>query len=86
VLTGFRAKKADFEAEARAALADGRLESLRRRAHDMKGLAGTIGAERLQAAAFRLERALDGPQAGATLDELCHELRRVLRDIDALTP
>ncbi|WP_128001884.1 response regulator [Piscinibacter defluvii] len=84
VLDGFRAKKHDFEADARAALADGRLAHLRRRTHDLKGLAGTIGARALRAAALALEQQLDGPQAGAALETLCHELRRVLRDIDTL--
>ncbi|MBX3606380.1 MAG: response regulator [Piscinibacter sp.] len=86
VLAGFRAKKADFEADARAALAQGRPDALRRRVHDLKGLAGTIGAHRLQAAALRLEQALDGPQASAALDETCAELQRVLCDIDTLRP
>ena len=86
VLAGFRDKKRNFEADARAALAAGRLGTLRGRLHDMKGLAGTIGADRLREAAIRLDQAIGGPAAAAQLDALCHELRRVLRDIDTLAP
>ena len=55
-----------------------------RRAHDMKGLAGTIGAHRLLAATLGLQAALAGKQAGPAepaIDRVAAELDRVLERI-----
>jgi two-component system sensor histidine kinase/response regulator len=76
-----------FANEARAALAAGEPERAARRAHDLKGLAGTIGAHRLRALANTLHHTLRvGEPASGPLDELIEELDKVVQEIDAVSP
>ena len=58
MLRGFRDTMLDFGPAVRAALAEGRTADARRRVHDLKGLAGTIGALALQRDAQALLQAL----------------------------
>jgi PAS domain S-box-containing protein len=89
LLEGFRDNEADFVAEVGAALAEQRWGDALRRSHDMKGLAGTIGAHALLAAAQALHTALLARQAKPALGEMEHvalELGRVLAQIEVLAP
>lgn len=61
----------------RAALQSGDLDAARLYVHTLKGTAGTIGADALQAAALRVEKALVGSQPG-NLDELLHALDQAM--------
>ncbi|HWH84353.1 MAG TPA: response regulator [Burkholderiaceae bacterium] len=88
LLEGFRDSEAGFAAEIGAALAEQRRSDALRRAHDMKGLSGTIGAGALQAAVIDLHAALSteapaGPSP-ALLERVAHELARVLEQIELL--
>lgn len=58
VLRDFHRRFCDEAAQIRAALAAGDIASATRRTHSAKGLAGTIGAAELQAAAHDLEAAI----------------------------
>ena len=58
MLRGFRDTMLDFGPAVRAALAEGRTADARRRVHDLKGLAETIGALALQSDAQSLLQAL----------------------------
>jgi two-component system sensor histidine kinase/response regulator len=90
LLQGFRDAKVGFADEFRAALADGRQDDARRSVHDLKGLAGTIGAHALQHSARALQDALGAPGGGrspafdAALAAALADLDRVLKDIDRL--
>ncbi|WP_284616827.1 response regulator [Aquabacterium humicola] len=93
LLGGFRETQRGFAEQARGALAGGRPDELRRRAHDLRGLAATIGARVLAAEVQALHAALaddaafaDGPDAalGAALDRVELSLRAVLDQIDRL--
>ncbi|MRV72424.1 response regulator [Duganella sp. FT92W] len=65
MLRGFVTSQAHAGSEIAAALADGRRADAERAAHTLKGLAGNIGADALQAAAATLEQALrEGTAAG----------------------
>jgi PAS domain S-box-containing protein len=89
LLEGFRANESGFVAEVGAALAEQRWSDALRRSHDMKGLAGTLGAHTLLAAAQALHTALVARQAQPALGEMAHvavELDRVLAQIDELAP
>ena len=89
LLEGFRQSEADFVTEATAAIAEQRWGDALRRAHDMKGLAGTIGAQRLLAATQDLHGAVDARGAssdGTELRVVATELARVLARIDTLAP
>ncbi len=89
LLRGFRESELDFAADMQEAVAQGRFEHARRRAHDLKGLAGTIGARELQRAAQSLHAALlaDGNVAASPqLDLVNAELAVVLQEIDELVP
>ncbi|CAM5798041.1 response regulator [Rhizobacter fulvus] len=89
LLEGFRDAEANFVAEVGAALAEQRWSDALRRSHDMKGLAGTLGAHALLAAAQALHTALVARQAQPALGEMEHvavELDRVLAQIDELAP
>jgi HPt (histidine-containing phosphotransfer) domain-containing protein len=77
-----------FVPTVKSALADQRWNDAVRRSHDMKGLAGTIGAHRLHAAAQSLQAALaeqriEAAQAG--VERVDFELRPVLAEIETLT-
>ena len=87
LLTGFRNAQADFADEVRPAVAELRWPDALRRVHDMKGLAGTIGATRLQLAAQDFYLSLlekSSAKASAELDVLDTELQRVLHEIQAI--
>ena len=93
LLHGFREAKLDLPGRLREALADGRLPELIGRVHDLKGLAGTIGAHALQAQAQRLHDALGGrggaaapADTAAAAEAVIAGLEAVLRDIDRLVP
>jgi two-component system sensor histidine kinase/response regulator len=91
MLHGFRQAKAAFPAEFRAALAAGRHADAHRSVHDLKGLAGTIGAHTLQASARALQEALGpagsgtpAPHFEAAFATALADLAEVLADIDQL--
>ena len=89
LLEGFRAAEADFDAAVRPAITAQRWPDALRRSHDLRGLAGTIGAHRLQAVALTLHEALAAQRAdaaAAALERVSIELERVLREIDAVLP
>lgn len=84
LLAGFRETKADFPASMRDAFASGAMALATRRAHDLKGLAGTIGARPLEAAAQTLHRLLArgetaaaAPQLEITIAELARVSQRI---------
>ncbi|MCC9596850.1 MULTISPECIES: response regulator [unclassified Rubrivivax] len=85
-LAGFAAEYGDGLHAWAAWLADGRWPELRRAAHTLQGLAGTIGAVALREHALALERAAAaqaGPQAEAALLPLGDTLAQVVAEIDA---
>jgi PAS domain S-box-containing protein len=91
MLHGFRAAKTAFPTEFRAALAAGRHDDAFRSVHDLKGLAGTIGAHTLQASARALQEALGPPGSGTpaphfetALAAALADLADVLADIERL--
>jgi len=89
LLEGFRESEADFAAEVAAALAQQRWGDAQRRAHDMKGLAGTIGAHALLEATLALHHALAARRASAAAEQLPIvgiELERVLGQIERIAP
>ncbi len=82
VLRDFHTRFADEAAQIRATWEDGDFTSAERRAHSTKGLAGTIGATALQAAALALELALKEGQAPADVyDRFTQELHVVIDGI-----
>ena len=86
LLDGFRATEASFTADLQRDLGAARWTDALRRTHDLKGLAGTIGAERLARAAHDLHTALgahDAAVAAPHVDAVASELDRVLADISA---
>ena len=87
LLEGFRKQETDFSSALHAALAAQRWSDALHRTHDMKGLAGTIGAHRLHAAVTALDRALSTRQSAEALvlaQTVADELVRVLGEIDTL--
>jgi two-component system sensor histidine kinase/response regulator len=89
LLAGFRDGEASFVADVVAAIGEQRWGDALRRAHDMKGLAGTIGARRLHEATQALHAALTRQAAtpdGAEIARVRPELERVLREIDRIVP
>ena len=87
LLEGFREAESTFSSAVALALTEQRWTDALRRSHDMKGLAGTIGAQRLFAAAQDLHVALTDRNTEPALEELRRattELERVLADIDSL--
>ncbi|NRF68822.1 response regulator [Aquincola sp. S2] len=87
LLDGFREAKRGFAEHARTALAEGRPDELKRRAHDLRGLAATIGARGLAADAQQLHAALAAGQPAAiatALDRVVLSLRAALDQIDQL--
>ncbi len=89
LLEGFRTQEADFSTALASALAERRWSDALRRTHDMKGLAGTIGAHRLHTLVVSLHHAL-ATQQSAQADTMAHtvaaELLLVLGEIDRLAP
>ena len=89
LLDGFRDAEAGFVDAIERALPEQRWGDALRRSHDMKGLAGTIGARRLHAAAQALHAALAAQRAepgGPEITRVKLELDRVLIEIDRLAP
>jgi two-component system sensor histidine kinase/response regulator len=87
LLDGFRRSEADFIAVVGSAVAEQRWGDALRRAHDMKGLAGTIGAQPLLAATQALHAALGTHRAGgAEIERVRAELEPVLGEIDRIAP
>jgi CheY-like chemotaxis protein/HPt (histidine-containing phosphotransfer) domain-containing protein len=87
LLRGFRDSEAGFDIAVRSAVADGRWSDATRRAHDLKGLAGTIGAHDLHASAQALQERLAGRDPAAAKPDLARvgaDLEAVLREIDGL--
>jgi CheY-like chemotaxis protein/HPt (histidine-containing phosphotransfer) domain-containing protein len=87
MLEGFRDTEGGFADEISDALAEQRWDDAQRRAHDMKGLAGTLGAQRLLPAAHILHAAIAARRAepdGAELEQMRIELDRVLAEIMTL--
>jgi len=92
-LRAFLAKFAENQASAakdiQAALDAGDTEGTERLAHTLKGLAGTIGADRLQTAAHDVEAALKDGGANAArslVPALEQRLQEVLDSLSRLTP
>ena len=79
MLEKFRLGQADFGPRFREALAATDPEVARRLAHTLKGLAGTIGARALQAAAAALEQGCSGQAAAASLEPLQEAVERQLQ-------
>jgi CheY-like chemotaxis protein len=89
LLRGFRDANSDFSAVVNAAVARSAWDLAAARTHDLKGLAGTIGAHNLHAAAQNLQAALTARDAKAVSAPLAHvnaELASVLNEIDRLAP
>jgi PAS domain S-box-containing protein len=87
MLEGFRDTEGGFADEIQRALTERRWADALRRAHDMKGLAGTLGARRLLPAAQILYAAIAAQRAdpdGAELAQARVELDRVLAEITML--
>jgi HPt (histidine-containing phosphotransfer) domain-containing protein len=89
LLKGFRDAETGFADAVRHALNEQRHGDALRRAHDMKGLAATLGAYPLLDAAKALHQRLaagPGSDAWAELDRVAAELDRVLDEIAARQP
>ncbi len=91
VLRDFHSRFVDEVAAIQAAINAGEIDTAMRRAHSAKGLAGSIGAARLQSAALALEMALRGETRyeKALLDEFASALSIVTDSIGkgfGLTP
>jgi len=89
LLNGFRTREAGFANDVQDAVNAERWADAQRRTHDLKGLAGTIGAHRLRTAAQKLQEAVlaRDPAATATaLGTVRAELGAALVEIDRLTP
>ncbi|MCX7177471.1 MAG: ATP-binding protein, partial [Proteobacteria bacterium] len=68
----------------RGELAEGQADAARQRLHALKGVAATLGATRLQAAAETLERALRSAAPAATLPALLDSLQTEQTALDAV--
>ena len=89
ILRMFSTNQAHAIAAIRTALAEGDPVTATRAAHTLKGVAGTIGAERLQDSAAALELALrqgDGLSPEALLGQVREDLDEVLNAIAGLPP
>ena len=85
VLRGFRSAEASFTTDLKAALREHRRDDALRRIHDLKGLAGTIGAHDLHRLAAALNQALLDDHLAPTeaaLERVRNELDRVLAEIE----
>jgi len=83
VLQDFHQRFSGETEHIRKALADGDREAAQRRAHSTKGLAGSIGAARLQASALALEKAIASGtgEVDALLADYDAALRQVIDGI-----
>jgi PAS domain S-box-containing protein len=89
LLHGFAARESGFVAEVRDALRAGRWGDAERRTHDMKGLAGTLGAQRLRDAAESLQEATqarDERAGAAALAVVEREIGATLAQIGRMSP
>jgi two-component system sensor histidine kinase/response regulator len=89
MLSGFRRTQADLEDSLRAVPSSSSTDELLRRLHDLQGLAGSIGARALHAAAQALQAALsagDLAVAEARRARVAAELRDALHEIDRMLP
>jgi two-component system, sensor histidine kinase and response regulator len=87
ILRGFRDANRDFAASVGHASSRGAWDEALRRTHDLKGLAGTIGAHGLHGASQSLQRALaaqDDKAVAQWLPRVNAELSAVLAEIDRL--
>jgi len=83
ILRQFANSQADAPARIRSALQRHDLTTAEREAHTLKGVAGNIGADEVQAAATRLERAV---KHGADTDAPIAALERILGElVESLT-
>jgi HPt (histidine-containing phosphotransfer) domain-containing protein len=78
ILRGFREANRDFPASVGHARSRGAWDEALRRTHDLKGLAGTIGAHGLHGASQALQRALVGPGRAGGLDVAAAGQRRTV--------
>ena len=86
ILVDYVGKYADVTAELRRLLDGGADEDAERLAHSLKGVSGTLGAERVQDAAAALEAAIGEARdddIAAGLDALDQKLKPLVRDIEA---
>ena len=80
-LSLFRDRETDFAQRFNAARRAGDADAAMRAAHDLKGLAGTLGMHALQGAATALERGcLDGAR-DAEIDAMVHEVSSHLDEV-----
>ncbi len=87
LLQGFRTEQSAFAVQLVAELDAGKRDAAVRRVHNLKGLAGTIGAHRLSALASTFHRVvLAGDSVNESLAELVDELDVVLRELDHVLP
>jgi CheY-like chemotaxis protein len=89
LLRGFRDANSDFSTVVNAAVTRSAWDVASGRTHDLKGLAGTIGAHGLHEAAQNLQGVLgsrDAKAVGAPLARVNAELTSVLNEIDRLAP
>jgi two-component system sensor histidine kinase/response regulator len=89
VLRGFSDAGRSFTADFQAAIDAARWEDALRAVHDLKGLAGTIGAHALHAEVGALREAAathDARQLTEPLARVAAQLGPVLREIDELVP
>ena len=87
ILRGFRDSNLDFSAVVGDAIGRGAWDQAIGRVHDLKGLAGTIGAHGLHSASQALQSALtahDDAAAQTWFGHVTAELDAVLREIDQL--
>jgi len=88
ILTGFRDANHDYTSQVARAYADGHWDDAVRRTHDLKGLAGTIGAQALHNSSQALQAALASrdrlavsdllPRVKADLDSVLAEIERLV--------
>jgi len=89
ILRGFRDANLDFSARMEASLTCGGWDDALRRVHDLKGLAGTIGAHGLHTASQALQTALQAHDDAAIASwrtRVDKELAAVLEEIGRLVP
>jgi HPt (histidine-containing phosphotransfer) domain-containing protein len=83
LLRQFVANHRDDPQLLRDALAAGQAEAVRQRLHTLKGVAGSLGATALHAAALALEQALRGHET-ASIPELVASLQTEMQALDAV--
>jgi polar amino acid transport system substrate-binding protein len=78
LLLKFRSSEVDFIEQFRQALTDADMESARRYAHTLKGVAGNVGAEKVQQAAAALESACKKNTIPEKIDQLLESVAAAL--------